>query len=139
MSINLSDFNGFLEKSAGISAALALKKRGSSVEFFTPYYSTTDFFRRGFSIVVAPLCLSIFFAEAFLCVVWDGLSSINAFIKQNISDAKKNLAYSLISVRLVIALSVLIVISPLVNLIDFIGGGITHFKNSESPDSVSYS
>lgn len=120
-------FNDFLITASGATGELLSRlweKKEPGPAFFQPYKSAPDFFIRAASVFVAPVCLTIIALEAVLISLAMVIESIIDLCMGNPDSASESIGGALKASMIVcVALSAALV-SPILNLIDWIVGGL---------------
>lgn len=131
ITMTTSDNRDLIEKLMGASTYIFNdeKEENQKFHFFSPYQSKSDFGFRVASVVTAPIVWSV--ADLFL-LFYAGKELLQTFSKildKDFSGAKKNFSEAgihLLIIQPLILISALT--SPLINLIDLIGGAIASTK-----------
>lgn len=98
--------------------------------FFKPYKSPSNVFFRTTSIITDPLLLAGGTAFFALLAGFELLKSLGSLITANRQDAKESLKESGEMIVIAGMLLIAAIASPLVNLVDLIGGGVTSLKQN---------
>ena len=109
--------------------------------FFQPYTSPGDFAMRGVSVVTAPVYFGVGSCVLFLHTGWILLRAIAQAIGSNFSVSSGDERYAgaiLEDIQPGFGLIVLAMISPFVNLIDWIISGINSVRNAINPEENNY-
>lgn len=113
----------------GEAQGLFLPSVVNKSKMFQPYQSSSMFFKKTASVVVAPVLFTVYSIGFILQASWELSKAINSLIHANTAEAKKHggesFAYAFLSVYALL----LAILSPLYNLIDLIGGGIATLTN----------
>jgi hypothetical protein len=134
--MNLIEFNQFLLRNSHVTGRVlsnVFEDRPSSIKpfFFQPYQSKSDPLYRGSSIVTAPLCLFVVAVEFAGASILFAIKSVMDLATLNPGQAKENGGGS---IKLLMAMSAALcmaILSPLINAVDLIGGGVnTLFTDS---------
>lgn len=125
--MSLDPFNEFLLTASGVTGETYRRlwdNKEISSAFFQPYKSTPDFFVRAASIVAAPVCLTIIALEAVLASFAMVIHSIVQLCVGNSYGAKESIGGALTAAMMVCIAIPAALISPILNLIDWVVGGV---------------
>lgn len=127
--MTLQDFNRLLLEGCGLTGTTLYNQVHASPSvplnslFFRPYKSPVDPLLRTLSLVSAPVGLALYTAECLLgFLIYAGTSLFNA-IRCN-EKAGSNLVESVLYLAVAVVSAISAVISPVVNLVDLVGGGV---------------
>lgn len=125
----MTDHRNTSEKLIGATLIPLLDSK-NKISFFSSYQSGKDFSLRAASIITAPILLSLGTMSLLVNAGGELLNGFSELLKFDFSDAGKHFLESgkclLVSPLLIIAA----ILSPLVNLIDLIGGAINSLRHS---------
>lgn len=125
----LDEFTSFLLKSSGTSGQIFdsfLKDKVSDGPiFFSPYKSAPDLFFRTTSIFTAPVCFAIYTTGFCLGAVFIACQSLVELVSVEPEKAKESAGMTVTCLLLMGIALLSMLMSPFVNLIDLIGGGVT--------------
>lgn len=102
--------------------------------FFQPYQSKADPFIRASSLVTGPAVLSFIALECALISVYFAVKSIIDLAAKNNKEAKKSIAASGELLLAMTGALLAAILSPIINLIDLIGGGINSISAKSSAE-----
>lgn len=133
--MNSKEFDSFLLNNSGVTgqANKAIKKKiydefenpfRSSI-FFKPWQSKSDPFYKTLSIITAPVCLSILTLKLTLESVFLAFKSIVDLAQSGSKEAKTTFKRSMKCLLGMIIALVSAIVSPLVNIVDLIGSGVS--------------
>ncbi len=98
--------------------------------FFKPYKSPLEVLGRTTSIVTDSLFLGSVSAYCALEAGWNLLKTLKNLCSFNTTAAKKNFHDSVQGTLVSLAMLVIAVLSPLINLIDLVAGGVNSLKQA---------
>ena len=93
--------------------------------FFKPYADPSDFCTRAATIVSAPFACAILAAEALLTCIYFAFDALAQVCIGDIGNAGESIGSSGTFLLIMIAAVIAAIISPLVNLVDLVAGGVT--------------
>lgn len=126
--MTLSIIEDYLLTHSGVAGQYLLKSKRdeNTPTFFKPYQSPADFALRTAYVISAPLFLSAVTLEIFALSVGAALKSISYdLVVHGIEKAWSNLTESLITLAASFVLAFISLASPIVNLVDLVGGAVT--------------
>lgn len=145
--MTITELNTFLERNCGITMDVIRNQTDENPLpirslFFKPYQSKADPIYRAATVITAPLAFTVAGVECALFSVLYAFKSIVDIATLDFASAKANLSGSLYFLTAMTTALCIAAISPLVNAIDLIGGGInTLFENhneEENPASQAF-
>lgn len=122
------NFNNFLLAAVGtaeeaISSAFDEKKKVRHA-FFKPYKDPSDFFIRAVTIASAPIACAVLAIEALAIAIFCAFDALVELCRGNTNKATGAIKATGVALLGMLAAVLTAFISPLVNLIDLIGGGV---------------
>lgn len=106
--------------------------------FFSPYKSKSDFALRAADIIIAPLCFSFITLELAVNSLYLGLQSIVDLARLDTQKAKIHSIDAAFNLVLALISAVVAIVSPLVNLVDFIGSGVTSITQKDEEPKIQF-
>lgn len=137
--MSLQKFNEFLADYSGITGEVLLKYSDSNQDdynlvFFKPYQSTADFFKRMAYVATAPVFLSLIALELTVGAMIVGLSILIDAVSLDLDGAKQTAATAYSLLLGAGAMMLFAIASPIVNLVDLIGGGIASLRQDKKEE-----
>ncbi|AMP88980.1 hypothetical protein [Legionella pneumophila] len=144
MSFNnfLKTFNEFLLEQGGttylaIDHYLKGKDKPLKSVFFSPYSSASNFLYRASHVVTAPISFSIITIELVASSLYLSLKSLNNLVFSDKNAAKIRIIDSIVHFAVSLITAIGVIVSPIVNLIDLIGGAISTMRvKSETAEQM---
>ncbi|MCL9683854.1 hypothetical protein [Legionella maioricensis] len=135
--MTLIEFNQFLLRNSHVTGRVVsnvFENKPSSIKpfFFQRYQSTSDPFYRASSIVSAPICLAVVAVEFAGASILYAIKSALDLATLNPGQAKENGGGAIKLLMAMTAALCIAILSPLINALDLIGGGVNTLL---SPDS----
>lgn len=137
---SLKKFNDFIFQQCGTTNTLFDHLRLGKPEpvksiFFKPYQSKSDFFYSTASVFTAPASLALLSLELFTASLYTGLRTVVDLVQRNTQAAKFHGINSIIYMACSFVAAIVAVASPVINLVDLVGGGIaTLNQKKEAPE-----
>ncbi|HAT1595601.1 TPA: hypothetical protein RG395_002231 [Legionella pneumophila] len=144
MSFNnfLKTFNEFLLEQGGTTYLVAdhyLKGKDKPLKsvFFSPYSSAPNFLYRAGHVVAAPISFSIITLELVSSSLYLSLKSLNSLAFSDKKAAKIHIIDSVVHFAVSLITAIGVIVSPIINLIDLIGGAISTMRaKSEAAEQM---
>jgi hypothetical protein len=103
--------------------------------FFLPYQSKSDPFIRASTLITGPAIMSLIALECSVAAVFFAIKSIVDLVTLNVNDASKDAGFFGIFLIATGATLLAVLINPITNLIDLIGGGVSSLSPNNSEQS----
>lgn len=135
----LKTFNEFLLGQCGTTYAafdhlLKGEKKPICSVFFTPYQSTTNFLHRTSNVIAAPISLSIIALELASTSLYLSLKSLSSLVYSDKKAAKIHIIDSVMHFAVSLVAVIGAIVSPFVNFIDLVGGGISTVRGKNEAE-----
>ncbi|HAT8152474.1 TPA: hypothetical protein JA359_13270, partial [Legionella pneumophila] len=131
-------FNEFLLEQGGTTYLVAdhyLKGKDKPLKsvFFSPYSSASNFLYRAGHVVAAPISFSIITLELVSSSLYLSLKSLNSLVFSDKKAAKIHIIDSVVHFAVSLITAIGVIVSPIINLIDLIGGAISTMRVKSEP------
>lgn len=142
--MTMQEFEDFLIKNSGVTTLalnniIGMAPVPTSSFFFKPYQSKLDPLFRASTIITGPVVLAAYALGFAFLTVFNAFKSLGNLIILDPKEAKNSISDSAAFLIGMVLEALAAVLSPIVNLIDLIGGGVTSLTNSNNDEGYASS